>query len=412
MFFWLRVFIFWLRVLIFFLIISSVTVCDIFKRPHQLRGTGFSVEGKSLVWTLNVGVLYDSDFYEPDAESLKLFLQNNFVLLNEFLPGLKIRYVMDQPLNSVFIMQRVIRRQNFLIPKLEPQGAVLLLDGSAASLEINRRKMERYGYNAAVVEKELKHLKYLAGLPLAPGKAYLDEKLPASDYVWRLYMEQQVRYDLILTNGFIYPDDLRARNVIHDSLGGVLWRLAATEGRSGSEGYGALVSLNRALDHKLLGRKNRSGRPAGQDWTLFAPMKKGAKDTKGAKDIKDPKEIKDTIEQALKAALLALIFPTTVQRLQENRHLLSGSSSGNSFLQQAEEQGCHNCRAHWRGRLNYLKAIYRLHKGYSDACRHLKANFRQYRQIPERSLFYPGRRRAEIFAKNQENFQTHCRQKS
>lgn len=414
-----------LRVALFFCIVASFAACDLLRQPYQLRGTGFSLKDpkgdlskRPLAWTLNVGFLQDSDFYEIDIGSLRSLLHSS-ALPRELLPGLWIQYVIDQPLNTVFMMQRTIRSENLLAPKLSLEGPVLLLDGSPNSLRINRRKMERYGYSGSAIAAELERLERLGSLPLPSDqshqsyrsprghqghrsqrgyRSYLEEKLPASDYIWRLYMEQQTRYDLILTNAFIYPDDLSERKIIADPFGGISWRLAETRGRSGTEGYGALVSLNSVLEGAYQAGSSREagergGTAAGRAGVIGGG--RGAITQAG----------RESLARAIRASLLALIFPLQIERLQENDGQLL---SGDSFLQQAERLHCSRCRAHWRRRRNYLRAIYALHKGLPDACRNLRRHFQDYRQLAPSTLFYPGQRRAELFFKNQENFRIHC----
>jgi hypothetical protein len=67
-------------------------------------------------------------------------------------------------------------------------------------------------------------------------------------------MKEQVRYDLILTNALVYPDDLAAEPEARLPGGAVAWSLMDAPGRTALEGVGALVSVADQSAPECLGR--------------------------------------------------------------------------------------------------------------------------------------------------------------
>ena len=214
----------------------------------QLKGTGLYMEGSQLFWSINVGILQDSEFQEKSVAELRPVLRESREELSQILPGIKLKYVIDQPLNVVFIMERTLFRG-----KKEDLSAIMPIQGLSKGL----------------------------------AKSPLSKKLSFRDSTWRSYIGQQVRYDIILSNALIYPDK-RER---HPEL--LLWpdgslrlALGAMPGRSAMESYGAYLSYIR-IETKSP-KKKAEGKASPLRWR---PLRR------------------EEMRQTLTRGLLALVFP-------------------------------------------------------------------------------------------------------
>ncbi len=193
-----------------------------FLNPYQLPVRGLialpadaaNQSGNRYQWTLNVGLLNDSELPELSVADAEPLLRQVSDRLQPLLPGIDVRFIIDQPMNSVFLIERSVRKKGFLGPKYDSDGPVLLLAPGPANADRNRARLRDYRYGPelralgiAGVEQEL------ASMDRAQQAGCLSEKLPASEYVWRAYLAGQVRYDLVLTNALVYPDDIRQRGL-------------------------------------------------------------------------------------------------------------------------------------------------------------------------------------------------------
>lgn len=252
----------------------------------KARGVSLASSGEDLIWSLNVGVLNDAELPELTVAAARALMDQATRMAAAELPGVRIAPIVDQPMNSVFLMERAIRAHDFFQAKGDPSSRVLRLESGAQADAENAQKLRA----AVALESERLNradaLRRLLGSRDARGRACLTEKMPASEYVWRAYMKEQVRYDIVLTNALVYPDDLAESPEAWLPGGAVAWSLMDAPGRTALEGVGALVSAAdqsapdclgqpRASDEEVarrladalvrLLRANRPGGSAGRD---------------------------------------------------------------------------------------------------------------------------------------------------
>ena len=179
------------------------------------------------------------------------------------------------------------------------------------------------------------------------ARPLLSAKWTLSAFNWQAYMRQQVRYDLILTNAFIYADDLRAHSELKrtQSDGRTMWHLCATPARTSLEGYGAYLTY----------------------------QTKSSKNNAEAPRLTRSKQLQAHIY----AALLSLIWPLRVNIDFEHKpsqsHSKTIAKNSNNFfvaktpsaLNAVKKKIC--CKpewqTYWRERLRYLRALSSIHRG-------------------------------------------------
>ncbi len=343
-----------------------------FRQPYQLSGRGLSrgpaqVQGEApLLWTINAGVLNDSVFPELSVADVEPILQNASRNLAEMLPGLELRFIIDQPMNAVFLMERGLQRakdEDFVTARLAEDGPVLLLTSGEISRNANDRKMQADGMSAVERERRLKDLTRLhESVPAGSGAGRcLDDRLPASDAVWRAYLGAQVRYDLVITNALVYADDLRhPPHAVERAASPFLIgrRLVSTPGRSAIEGTGAYVSWN-------------------------AYLTEGPGTACGDRPIM-PGLPQDRVREALVPVLFALIFPASLRDVVEG-------GGPREFLQRCGAK----CDDYWERRLAYLRAIIDAEAGGgAEACARLEEFYPRYEQAEVPPL--PAERAADL----------------
>lgn len=208
----------------------------------KARGVSLAPSGDDLIWSLNVGVLNDAELPELSVSAARALADQATLLAAAELPGVRIALIVDQPMNSVFLMERAIRAKDFFQPKGDPASRVLRLEGGAQADAENAAKLRAALPRENDQRSGADALRRLLATRDVRGRPCLAEKMPASDYVWRAYMKEQVRYDLVLTNALVYPDDLAEAPEARLPGGAVAWSLMDAPGRTALEGVGALVS--------------------------------------------------------------------------------------------------------------------------------------------------------------------------
>lgn len=316
--------------------------------PDPTGGTQRSEQiSPNLLWTLNVGILNDSELPELAVADIQPLLEEVSNRLKPLLPGVEVRFIVDQPMNSVFLIERSVRRKGFLGPKYNEDGSVLLLGPGLATAEKNRiRLREIAGLNVAQTERELAQLADLT------GSGCVSEKLPASEYVWRAYLAGQVRYDLVLTNALIYADDLTSRTrpaghrieYWNPDLRFVRQALVPMAGRSALEGYGAYVSV-------------------------YAPETGQTNDAVGrCPDFSDAKQSLSHVD-VLTGTIFQLLRPADFSISPDLQW------SARKFLTRCGA----DCEAAWEIRRQYLKTLLHLEEGGGEAaCELLESYYTDY----------------------------------
>ena len=341
--------------------------CKDFPKSLALRGTGLSEQGDTLIWSLTVGVLQDSGNEEWTLSRLYPALSQARQKVKRLLPGLKIHHVIDQPLNAVFMMERSIAKVAYA-PRPGAMKSVLALGPSSYAREQNIEKYRRHGLSPQAIQTELHLLQALQQKKTVKGHFVVSEKMTASDRIWRQYLQGQVRYDLVLSNAFVYADDLQQRKeMVLDQRNFIRWRLTKMAGRLGMEGYGAYVS--------------------------YATLAKNF-------------EI-EMLTQAIYGSLLALVLPVNVETLSSSTKILQFE---NDF------QKSSIWKKYWQQRLRYLRSIARLHRGQVQACtllaRALKMSQAFYHSAKLKgSRSKHGHGHYQVLVANSKNYLHHCKRK-
>lgn len=360
-----------------------------YRNPYQLPGRGLSrapadqSNAADLLWTINAGVLNDSVFPELSVADVEPVLHGASRDLAALLPGLELRFIIDQPMNAVFLMERGLERakdEDFVTARLEEDGPVLLLSSGEIVSATNTLKMQAAGLSA---EERLRRQNDLTALhalvPTGSGAGRcLDDRLPASDALWRAYLGAQVRYDLILTNALVYADDLR--RTPQDAERGALphvivRRLVRTPGRSAVEGTGAYVSWNESL---------LSGSGV-------------ACQAGGAADVRSELQT-ERARAAVLPVLFAMIYPASLTAVV-------AAGGPQAFLQRCGAE----CDTYWSQRLAYLRAIVDAEAGGgAEACARLEESYPAY----ESAVLPPlSEERAADLARNHGLFRRLCGKK-
>ncbi|MCB1320167.1 MAG: hypothetical protein KDK34_07935, partial [Leptospiraceae bacterium] len=174
---------------------------------YRLPLHGVSREANQLVWTLNVGILNDADLPPIAPAIIEQALQAAADRLERNLPGVRINWILDQPMNSVFLMQQAIRDKHFMDARTDPVGPVLELGPGREA--VNQRKLDAALSRAADRDSYRQNLQLWHSLRFPDEAPVLEDKLCASDHVWRSYFQEQVRYDLIFTNAVVFGDHIQ-----------------------------------------------------------------------------------------------------------------------------------------------------------------------------------------------------------
>ncbi len=188
---------FFLALIVF---VFSVSSCKFFQKDLVLREKGLTIESDILLWSINVGVLQDSQFKELDILTVRKIVLSCEQHLNQIIPGITFHFIVDQPLNAVYTMQNTYPKV-FKNPK---------------DLSI-KTEIDSY------------------------------ESLTNQTINWERYFQNQVRYDIIFTNSRIAPSNQKSLNttslVLKDkeviSMG-----LVPASGRFAMEGLGLYLSTN------------------------------------------------------------------------------------------------------------------------------------------------------------------------
>lgn len=236
----------------FFLIlvfISALQSCKL--RKESESGNGISLQNDRIVWTVSAGVLLDEDFPRIDRFQAENLLNQGARQLENSFPEVKINILLDQPLDGPFIMERITRKKTAIFAKNNPLEPVLLLDSSDASRRLNEQKLSKTNLALPQREQILKHLERLQQIRQG-NHPLLDEKMTASMAFWNDFFANQVRYDIIITNALIFPDDLRLNVDSSNSDGGSALSFFSSPGTTGLEGRSALVSNYRMKEAELV----------------------------------------------------------------------------------------------------------------------------------------------------------------
>ncbi len=201
-----------------------------------------SVEDGKLYWSLNVGVLNDGLRRELDRATVEPLLTAAVDRVTKLCPAVSIRFIADQPLDADYIIDHTVRRRSLSL-RSDRESPVLFLTSSAE--DVNTLKLKKAGRSDALTAKVLERLRDAEKHRDTSGVEWLSNRSSGSAFVWRAYLREQVRYDLVLTNAYIFPDELNSPDASAAGVEGVETALWEAEGRTAGEGTAGLVSLFR-----------------------------------------------------------------------------------------------------------------------------------------------------------------------
>lgn len=211
----------------------------------SLPGRGLAVDQERLVWTVNAGILNDRDLPPADRVLGESLLKEAASRVEQKSPWLQLRFILDQPLDAEYILTTLTRDKKARMAAHRPENRILELD--PADLDHNREieKTDPARIKPLLLRlRALQEQKNRAGQPLVSGR-------PESSLLhWRLFVRDQVRYDVILTNAVIFPDELQTDLFLQNTDGSVRAAILPALGRSAMEQNGLLFSLHGSKEHK------------------------------------------------------------------------------------------------------------------------------------------------------------------
>lgn len=180
-----------LLTLFIFSLISSFSACSD-PGPQMLRGTGLSAHESNLLLTLNAGLFETADDY-TDAESVRntmTLFEHQFHRAND---GMSLHIIVDQPLDAVFVMERMSRRYRLGPPP------VSIIQSLHAKLEGGQMQPDE--------DERSRIMKFLSGIHESnpyyikheDGTVFLASGL-------QLYSGGQVHYDLMILSQPLIED--------------------------------------------------------------------------------------------------------------------------------------------------------------------------------------------------------------
>jgi len=220
----------------------------------SLPGRGLAIDGTNFVWTLNAGILADRDLAPIDRVAGEQILKEAARRAESRMPWLKLRFILDQPLDAQYILTTLTRDKKALQAARKPENRILDLDPADLDHNVLIEKLDPRIRPRLLQLRALQAQKNLAGEPLVAAR-------PESSILqWRLFLRDQVRYDVILTNSVIFPDEDRLLTLNAD--GSVRAAVLPASGRSAMEQNAILLTthgqgrpsaeLGDALVHLLL----------------------------------------------------------------------------------------------------------------------------------------------------------------
>lgn len=285
------------------------------KDSHSAPGGSLTELPEGLRWSLTVGLLNDRDLPELGAQDFRRIVGVAQSLAGG-LPGLQPRLIPDQPMDAHFLMGRTYVPRKLRRP--HESGALLDLGGGPQ----NARRLAQSGAPSALLAR-LEQLRSRLG---PTGQPLVYDKAPASHAAWKTYLGAQVRYDLVLTNAIVFPDDLRDQGQELLPEGGLRAQLLPAHGRRGVEYWGGFLSLRGRL-------------PTASDGDRGVSL--------AASEL-----------AVLVLRLLAVMDNQQAALVVENQR------SGRAVF-----SGCSGCAGLWQKRLLYLRALFlHQHRRFEESC--------------------------------------------
>lgn len=277
----------------------------------SLPGRGLAADGTDFVWTMNAGILVDRDLAPVDRIQGEQILAEAEAKVRLRAPWLKLRFILDQPLDAEYILTTLTRDKKALQAARKPENRIIDLDPADLDHNVLIEKLDPGRIQPLIGQlRALQKQRNLAGEPLVAAR-------PQSSLLqWRLFLRDQVRYDVILTNAVIFPDEIAASVFVLNQDGTVRAAILPASGRSALEQNALLFSLHGhsqpgagvadALSAMLLldGPQSHQEARRRQLGTLVRFYKEGACPERPAQ-VQLPEEARRAVETAYQNAELA-----------------------------------------------------------------------------------------------------------
>jgi hypothetical protein len=225
--------------------LKNITDFYIGNAGASLPGRGLEAKEGRLVWTVNAGILNDRDLPPMDRIAGEALLKEAASAVEARHPWLQLRFILDQPLDAEYILSTLTRDKKALMASRKPENRVLDLDPADLEHNLLIEKLDPARISPLLLRlRALQSQKNQAGIPLVSAR-------PESSLLqWRLFVRDQVRYDVILTNAVIFPDEIATDVFLQNTDASVRAAILPALGRSAMEQNGLLFSLHGSRTHK------------------------------------------------------------------------------------------------------------------------------------------------------------------
>ena len=170
-------------------------------KPFQIPGAGLEVDQGQLHWSINVGIMTDAGFPQPDRKQVTLDLEEAARRLAAQLPGFQLHTIVDQPMDAVFLLEQSVPG-SALGRRYEAQYGVLLVDDATHNQTIWQAQQAAADQRTQLQAGLASYRQTLLDRGYKPSA----DRITGSLYIWQAYYEHQVRNDLILTNTPLLED--------------------------------------------------------------------------------------------------------------------------------------------------------------------------------------------------------------
>ena len=318
--------------LLFYKNIQNYTTAPSIK---MLQGLALGdLEAPHVLWYINVGMLYDPKLPQFSSKEVEGALRKASERINAtLLQEIELRFIVDQAMDAFFLISETYippKKQDSKAWSTEADGDSLYSEAWGASIDtpydfaqlsasLAQNCKLHCGLRAKKLAQEWRLSQGLRvqGAPLEQG-----HDLHAYS-IWEQYLQHQVRYDLLLSNAFIYIPEWKQvfespskeiPKYVRRKSGNLAWGLTETKMRMAMEGHALHVN-----------------------YSLWSKQKAYAKLSLGQ------------LEQTLYKGLLSLVLPVSIAKVQEAEFL--------KHLERELARPNSTWHKYWKQRFAYLQAI-------------------------------------------------------
>ncbi|MCE9599418.1 MAG: hypothetical protein K8S54_15745 [Spirochaetia bacterium] len=223
---------------------SPADISDFYiRRIHaSLPGRGLSEENGQIVWTINAGIYQDADLPALTRKESEPLLAAAAKIVRKSVPEIELRFILDQPQDAEYMLSTLIREKK-QAPGVKDDVPLLSLEPGPYAHDENLGILSRAGA-AARAPVLLEQISRLQSIKNNVGQPVLSGKNLCKSSRWEAFFRNQVRYDLILTNGVFFQDSLTSESDgrLRDD-GALLWKIYGSPGRSAMDLSAAVFSV-------------------------------------------------------------------------------------------------------------------------------------------------------------------------